>query len=220
MRSTVDPARSGHPPRLTIVEGSSATGGRPLPASNEGATQDVDWAILMARAQDGDRSAYQRLLHEISPYIRSLVVRYHRDRRDVEDTVQDILLTIHAVRRTYDPGRPFAPWLVAITNRRVIDRLRRQGRTRDAEVELTEEHETFAATPSNFQETSVDARALRQAVERLPAGQRQAVTLLKLQELSLKEASAMTGTSVAALKVATHRALKTLRRMLHADNES
>jgi RNA polymerase sigma-70 factor (ECF subfamily) len=56
--------------------------------------------------------------------------------------------------------------------------------------------------------------ALHHAIRALPAGQRQAIELLKLQEMSLKEASVATGTSVGALKVATHRAIVSLRRML------
>jgi RNA polymerase sigma-70 factor (ECF subfamily) len=55
---------------------------------------------------------------------------------------------------------------------------------------------------------------LEQALRTLPASQRRAIELLKLQEMSLKEASAATGTSVTALKVATHRAIVSLRRIL------
>ena len=47
---------------------------------------------------------------------------------DVEDVVQDVLMTVHAVRHTYDPKRPFGPWLVAIAHGRIIDQLRRQTR--------------------------------------------------------------------------------------------
>jgi RNA polymerase sigma-70 factor (ECF subfamily) len=53
----------------------------------------------------------------------------------------------------------------------------------------------------------------------LPPGQRQAVELLKLRELSLKEASALTGMSIGALKVATHRAIASLRRTLRGIDE-
>ena len=52
---------------------------------------------------------------------------------------------------------------------------------------------------------------LRRAVEGLPAGQRRAITMLKLEEMSLKEASAKSGMSVTSLKVATHRGIKALR---------
>jgi RNA polymerase sigma-70 factor (ECF subfamily) len=167
----------------------------------------------MARAQDGDRAAYRRLLDEITPYLRSLAARRHRDLNDIEDAVQDILLTIHSIRQTYDPARPFGPWLVAIANRRLIDRLRRQGRTRARETELTADHETFAGPPANLEE-GADRHELEQAIDNLPPVQRQAVRLLKLKEMSLKEAAAASGLSVASLKTNTHRALKNLRKML------
>ena len=176
--------------------------------------RELDWSILMARAQDGDRGAYRRLLEEITPFLRSLAARRHRDLSDVEDAVQDVLLTLHAIRDTYDPARPFGPWLVAIANHRLIDRLRRQGRLRSRETALMPEHETFSAGQPNLCEKSLDRRELREAVERLPAGQRQAVRLLKLEERSLKEAAAISGMSIGSLKVATHRALKSLRKIL------
>ena len=172
------------------------------------------WSTLMARAQNGDADAYRRLLEDATPYLRSLV-RRHRDLSgETEDVVQDILLTLHAVRHTYDPGRPFGPWLVAIARRRIVDRLRRRGRVAAAETSLEPEHETIAATGTNIPVTVARRRELEEAIAALPAGQRQAVLLLKLQGMSLKEAALESGMSIAALKVASHRAIKALRVML------
>ena len=172
----------------------------------------------MARAQDGDRQAYRRLLEEIAPYVRSIAVRYvHRG--DLEDVVQDVLLTIHAVRQTYDPMRPFGPWLVAIARRRIIDGLRRRGRTSAREVPLDSEDETFAAPESNYHEAASQGRALREALQELPPGQREAIRMVKLEEMTLKEAAAASGMSVAALKVATHRGLKNLRKIFGKKDE-
>ena len=140
--------------------------------------------------------------------------RHQRNQADAEDTVQYILLTIHAVRHTYDPSRPFGPWLVAIARRRIVDRLRRQGRSSAREIPLEPEHETFAARETNLAEIAGDEHALREAIQRLPEGQRRAITLLKLEDMSLKEAAAASGQSVTALKVATHRAVKSLRKIL------
>lgn len=172
----------------------------------------ADWSMAMARAQRGDREAYRRLLEDITPYLRALAAHRVRNRSDIEDTVQDVLLTIHAVRHTYDPARPFGPWLVAIANRRIVDGLRRRGRIGSHETATDDDLETFSAPAANLQEEAVDAHAVRDAVERLPAGQRDAVRMLKLEGMTLKEAAAASGMSVAALKVATHRALKTLRK--------
>jgi RNA polymerase sigma-70 factor (ECF subfamily) len=185
----------------------------------EPAIPDVDWTILMARAQDGDAAAYLRLLEEITPYLRSLAARRHRDQYDIEDAVQDVLLTVHSIRHTYDPARPFGPWLVVIANRRFVDRLRRQGRVRTRETPLTAEHETFAEPQANLEERS-DRHGLEGAIDNLPPVQRQAIRLLKLKEMSLKEAATASGMSIASLKVATHRALKNLRNMLTDRNDT
>ena len=209
---------------LTVVQGALTSGcapGRSEPGAGgkPPADRDLEWSILMARAQDGDSDAYRRLLEEVTPYIRSLAASRHRDPSDVEDAVQDILLTIHAVRHTYDPTRPFRPWLVTIANRRLVDRLRRQGRLRSRETALTSDHETFQAGQANLHQEVSYRHELRAALDNLPPGQRQAIRLLKLNELSLKEAATATGLSVTALKGATHRALKNLRKMLSPRSE-
>lgn len=200
--------RNGRPPLLRLVGNEDAARAAPEPT-----IRDTDWAILMAHAQDGDRSAYQRLLREITPYLRSLAARRHRDPSDIEDAVQDILLTVHAIRHTFDPTRPFGPWLVTIANRRFIDRLRRQGRRRDRETPLTPEHETFSEPRANLEERP-DRHELEKAIDELPPMQRKAVQLLKLNEMSLKEASTASGMSIASLKVNVHRAVKNLRKIL------
>ncbi|HXJ00526.1 MAG TPA: sigma-70 family RNA polymerase sigma factor [Micropepsaceae bacterium] len=174
----------------------------------------------MRLAQDGDQAAYRSLLTNITPYLRTLCARQHRDARDVEDSVQDILLTLHTIRHTYDPARPFKPWLVAIGRRRIIDRLRTNRRSRLRETELLAEHETFSIDESNIHEAQSESRVLRDAVESLPKGQRDAVTLLKIEEKSLAEAAAQSGMTVAALKVSTHRAVKALRKILEGKRQS
>jgi RNA polymerase sigma factor (sigma-70 family) len=174
---------------------------------------DLEWSILMARAQDGDAAAYLRLLEQITPYLRSRSARYLRDSRDIEDTVQDILLTVHAVRRTYDPSRPFGPWLLAIANRRAFDKLRRRIREQARETPLTEAHESVAPEPAAG-ESGADAHRLSKAIRDLPPSQREAIRLLKLEERTLKEAATISSMSVASLKMATHRALRRLRDLL------
>jgi RNA polymerase sigma factor (sigma-70 family) len=207
----------GRSPALRIVAGidarAAASGGRDDPHA-----RDLDWSILMARGQRGESDAYCRLLEEITPYLRALAARRHRDPADIEDAVQDIIVTVHTIRATYDPSRPFAPWLVAIANRRLVDRLRRQGRRRARETALSAEHEAFADPKMNIEE-QVEQHRLEAAVNQLPAGQQQAIRLLKLKEMSLAEASLASGLSIAALKVATHRAVKTLRKMLSSRSE-
>jgi RNA polymerase sigma-70 factor (ECF subfamily) len=179
----------------------------------------LDWSKLMARAQNGDRQAYRILLEDLAPYVRSIAGRCFKQPSDVEDAVQDVLLTVHMVRHAYDPRRPFGPWLLAITNRRIIDRLRRETRQKALDIALSARHETFSTAPANLHDTSFDEAVLGEAIEQLPPEQRQAIKLLKLNEMSLKEAAAVSGRSIVALKVATHRAIKSLRKILGQRSE-
>jgi RNA polymerase sigma-70 factor (ECF subfamily) len=176
---------------------------------------------LLRAAQRGDAASYTELLRIITPRIRQIVRRQRgfAGSAETEDLVQDVLLSVHAVRATYDPARPFVPWLLSIVRNRLADGGRRYARTARREVHAEDGDVTFAEAEANLDiEELADAAAVREAVRALPEAQRQAIELLKLEELSLKEASARTGTSIAALKVATHRALATLRRKL--GNES
>jgi RNA polymerase sigma-70 factor, ECF subfamily len=179
---------------------------------------DLRWSRLMAAAQDGDRDAYRRLLGEIVPFVRAIVARHHGTPDRAEDVVQDTLLTLHRVRHTYDPARSFKHWLAMIARRRSIDALRRRLRVGSVEISDDAAYETFADPGANrMVETRDAARGLRAAVAGLPERQREALELLKLREMSLREASQATGTSVAALKVNVHRALKALRARLKGE---
>jgi RNA polymerase sigma-70 factor (ECF subfamily) len=178
------------------------------------------WRQLMRAAQDGDNAAYAALLSEILPVLRRFVAYRWPSAPDVEDIVQEVLLSVHTVRHTYDPARPFMPWLMTIAMRRTIDAARRRTARNANETTVDAMPETFSGDDTkNEQETSDDQEAIRRALAQLPDGQRQAVELMKVRGLSLLEASAVTGKSVASLKVSVHRGLKTMREVLKRETQ-
>jgi RNA polymerase sigma factor (sigma-70 family) len=183
-------------------------------SASQRAASDLRLAALMQAAQDGDRVAYAGLLHELVPLLQRLVRRRlgFLQPTDREDLVQDILMSLHAARATYDPRRPFTPWVMSIAHHRMVDRARRHSKVWANEVLVDE----FAELSFNEESDSAnseygDPEALRQAVNRLPAGQRTAIELLKFRELSLKQAADVSGMSMSALKVSVHRGIKRLR---------
>lgn len=187
--------------------------GRAVTAESNG-----QWEAWMAAAQAGDTRAYDRLLRDCLPLLRAIARRRIRDSHEAEDAVQDTLLTMHRMIATYDPSRPLRPWIVAIAERRCIDRLRRRGRGAGRETPIDDHAETLAAPETGDGVDRVAARELRDAVAELPDSQRTALRLAKLEDLPLAEAAKRSGLSVGALKVATHRALRSLRRRLGADD--
>ena len=179
------------------------------------AEQREAWSQLMVAAQGGDGAAYRQLLHEVAPFVRAFSRSRGLAQPQSDDLAQDVLLTVHRVRHTYDPARPFVPWLLAITQRRMIDLYRRDRRVRDNEQADPEQLATFAAPEANDTvETAEQSVWLRQAIADLPPKQREALELVKLGELSVNEAAERSGQSAAAIKVNVHRAIKALRRVL------
>src|SRR5262249_29640278 len=172
---------------------------------------------LMRNAQDGDQAAYALLLREVLPILKRVVQARlgFLPVMDREDLVQDILMSLHAARATYDPARPFKPWLMTIAYNRMVDQARRNSRRMANDVPI-DEYPTHvgdvdaAAAADRYG----DPQELRRAIKVLPKGQRSSIELLKLREMSLKEASQATGMSVSALKVSVHRAIRTLRTSL------
>ena len=175
---------------------------------------------LMQAAQAGDMRAYERLLREITPRLRQMVRKRRQffSAEEVEDQVQEILLSIHAVRATYDPKRAFMPWLSTIAHNRLIDSARRFYRGKSNEVQMDELPVTFADDLANIEnEEYRDPEELAIAIKGLPEGQRKAIEMLKLREMSLKEAAAASGTTTGSLKISIHRAVLNLRKALNKE---
>jgi RNA polymerase sigma factor (sigma-70 family) len=188
-------------------------------------TDDLEQRLarLMAAAQHGDASAYQALLRDCVPVIAASARRQGVSPDRVDDVVQEVLVTIHRARASYDPGRPFLPWLRAIAQRRAIDGLRRQGRQAGREVHdpiAYESHPQEMAEADEMLDAQTRAQTLRASIATLPPGQRQAVERLGLQGQTLEEAAAETGRSKVALKVNLHRAIKALRGKLGGRTEA
>jgi RNA polymerase sigma factor (sigma-70 family) len=175
------------------------------------------WSTMMASAQAGDRAAYERLLRECIPVIERVARRQNVQPGAIDDVVQEVLLTVHRVRQTYDPARPFVAWLSTIAKRRAIDMLRHSGRHSRREIHAPVAYEAYSdpdSNPASGSEHDDRTKVLNDAVAGLSSGQRQAVEHLALKEQSPAEASAATGRTEGALRVNLHRALKSLQARL------
>jgi RNA polymerase sigma factor (sigma-70 family) len=164
------------------------------------------WEYLMSAAQAGDSSAYRRLLGEV----RRWLVYFYAQRLPpghVEDAVQEALIAVHDKRHTYDPRRPFKPWLTAIARHKWIDRLRSIGRDRSVELspELAAADQTGAM---------ISASVLEELMTRLKPAQQAAIRLVKLEGFSVEEAAARTGQSPSLIKVNIHRGIARLAAMV------
>jgi RNA polymerase sigma factor (sigma-70 family) len=168
----------------------------------------------MAAAQAGDRVAYETLLRDCVSFIVSVARGQGVPSDRTDDVVQEVLLTVHRARATYDPRRSFNAWLRVIVERRAIDILRQVYRRGAREVHAPlayESHADEAVDLSAGIEHRERVERVGAALAQLPRRQREAVHHLMLEEKSLDDAAMSTGRSKGSLKVNLHRALNALR---------
>jgi RNA polymerase sigma-70 factor (ECF subfamily) len=170
---------------------------------------DDPWSRMMKAAIAGDEGAYRRLLEEIARSVRAMArAAFARARvgdADIEDAVQETLLAIHLKRHTWDAGQKLAPWVYAIARHKIVDAMRRRGARR---FEPLEDFQDFLAAPEPEDPHALsDARRL---LETLAPRQRDIVSAISLEGQSIAATAARLSMSEVAVRVALHRALRSL----------
>jgi RNA polymerase sigma-70 factor (ECF subfamily) len=171
-----------------------------------------NWDRMMAAAQGGDANAYKSLLAELVPWLR----RYYARRLPpamTEDAVQDVLLAVHEKRHTYDPARPFGPWLAAIARYKWIDRLR------SLKAEAAEPLDENISVPDHG-DAVIAGSTFQRLLAELKRPQAEAIRLVKLEGYSVEEASRASGQSVSLIKVNIHRGLKRLANIVRTAGDA
>jgi RNA polymerase sigma factor (sigma-70 family) len=172
-------------------------------------SQENDWAVWMRAAMTGDAGAYRQLLVSLAPRLRAVARSRCRSlgapEDEIEDLVQEVLLTIHLKRGTWDQSRPIGPWVAAITRNKLIDVLRRRGR------HITVPIEDFVdSLQAEDQSPELPAREIDSLLARLRPQQREIVRSISLNGSSIRETADRLQMTEGAVRVTLHRALKTL----------
>lgn len=175
---------------------------------------DRSFSDLMRRSQSGDAAAYQLLLTGLSGVLDRFLSRRIERKETREDLCQEILMSVHHSRHTYDPSRPFLPWVHAIAHFKVIDYWRKSGR--HPEHMAIEEALFEAASTYIPREAMLSEAGITEHLHELPDKQRIAIELVKQEGLSIAEAAQKMGMSESAVKVSIHRAIVALRKKLGA----
>ncbi len=172
----------------------------------------VDFAALTRAAFADDKVAYRKLLQETSRFLRPFLSRILNNEGDREDVLQEILISIHKARSTYDGNRPYKPWAYAIAKFRLNDFLRKRYADRLRRSVGLEEAENI---PDNDVTKSAFAyESIHELLHHVSEKQAAILQLLHREGLTSKEAALKLGMKESAVKVTAHRAYKILRKKL------
>jgi RNA polymerase sigma-70 factor (ECF subfamily) len=180
-------------------------------------TPDLD---LIRSVLAGRTSDFETLVIRYQPRVFGTVRRYARRESEVEDIVQEIFLKAFQKLESFRADAPFEHWLMTIAVRTCYDFLRQHQRNRELNVtdisddESSDYFQRVGADPAS-QEEALAARALVETVlSQLSPASRMVITLLEIEERSVKEIAALTGWSQTLVKVRAFRARAEMKKAL------
>ena len=181
--------------------------------SNKKTSQSDLWTEYAAKAQAGDKAAYNQLLKEIAPFIRNFVLGSLANDDWADDIMQEVLISVHKSLKTYSPDRPFKPWLMAIINFRRTDYLRKHYKARDNKKTSLDDYDFQNSHVTNPAHAG-EYKDIEAALETLPDNHRKVFEMIKIQGYTAKEVANEMGMSVSAVKVSAHRTMNKLKKIL------
>ena len=182
-----------------------------MSAQTNQAQEWQEWAIA---AQGGDKRAYTQLLQSITPYIRNVIIGSLSNPSAAEDITQEVLISVHKSLSTYQPDRPFKPWLMAIVNFRRTDYLRKHYAQRRDKTTTTDENYEFEANNVTNPAHAGELKDIENALASLPEQQQRIFKMIKIEGYSAQEVANEMNMNESAVKVSAHRAMKKLQGLL------
>lgn len=181
---------------------------RTAPSLTDRTLLESQWAGWFQAAMAGDAAAYRKFLGSVTPFVRAIAkrrcVKLGTPIFDAEDIVQEVLLAIHLKRGTWNPSRPIGPWISAIARNKVVDSFRRR---RHVDVPVEDYVNTLVAEEPT---RNPEPFKLERMLKGLKEVQRKIVTSVSIEGMGIRQTANSLGMTEGAVRVALHRALKSL----------
>ena len=177
-------------------------------------------AELIAAVLAGNAASFEPLVQKYSPRVFATARRYARRESEVEDIAQEVWLKAFDKLKSFRGEAPFEHWLMRMTVRTCFDFLRAHQRNRESSIsEISDAEddwlERFAVAPDTVSDHADAAKLLVERVlEKLSPEARLVITLLEIEDRSVKEIAELTGWSVPLVKVRAFRARSEMRKIL------
>ena len=167
---------------------------------------------LMTLALAGDKRAYSSALQQSSQMLRGYLSKRLSNKNAIDDVLQEILISVHKARHTYDGRRPYTPWLFAIARYRLQDYLRTH--YKDHVYHAAELGDAENNSFSDVTEPELTYESIKEEIGQLPKKQASILHLIHGEGYTAKEVADKIGMTESAVKVSAHRAYKILKEKL------
>lgn len=178
-----------------------------------------DEAALVARAQQGDTSAYEALVRAYQQMAFRVAFLVTHDEQEAADAAQDAFIRAYRALGSFDVEQPFRPWLLKIVTNLAINRLRSiQRRTRALDSYAREMIANEDAPSPDHHLAQVDQNdQLMRAVRKLAPDEQSLISLRYWMELPETELAVIFSVPVGTIKSRLHRTLGHLRDIIRVE---
>jgi RNA polymerase sigma-70 factor (ECF subfamily) len=184
-------------------------------AVTEPSPQPPPEAELVRRVQKGDRDAFELLARRYYKPIYAVVASFLPESADVEDAAQEVFLRALDRIQSFDPHRPFAPWLYQVARNVARNHLKSAKRRRTEPLTTTQETASpCGSRPDVELERAEVRRVITEAMEDLPEQQRTAFRLFDVEGYRAADVGALMGLSAASVRSNVYHARRALRARL------
>jgi RNA polymerase sigma-70 factor (ECF subfamily) len=187
-------------------------------ASRKTSMLEEELRKLMVLALEGNSVAYESFLLRVSEMLKKFIGSSSGIRGisvaspdQLDDWVQEILLTIHRKRDLYRREMPIVPWIRAIAHHRMIDLIRADSR-RPKTIDWTGLEDSFELMAPAVSSSEESSQELAELTEGLSEKQKEILYMAKVDEMPLAMIAEQRGMSLSSVKVTVHRALLAIRR--------
>lgn len=173
---------------------------------------------LMIRSLNGDQDAYKTLLQEFIIILEKYFQKKVQNPSDIDDLIQETLISIHKARHTYDSKLSLLSWAYSIAYCRYIDFIRKTSKIKKNEVQFETFPEDITNKEKDMNYLYEEKNRMESVLNKLSEKERKIFTLLKIEKFSIREVSKKMEMSESALKVAAHRIYKKIRKLINQED--
>lgn len=179
-------------------------------------------------AQQGDATAFDRLVDAYAPRLFGFLYRLTGSRQEAEDLLQEVYLRLVRTIEAYSHEGRFDAWLFRIAANLVRDRVRKvrrsgshvSGSGDDGNGSMIESVEAEAPGVEHRLQLSEEVDALNRALAELPDAEREVIVLRHFSQMSFKEIAEATDVPLGTALARGHRGLEKLRKLMDVEDST
>ncbi len=196
-----------------------STSQKSIPFYTAAELENIDEDELVNRFQNGDTEAFNPLVRKYEKRIYNLIYQRVRNKQNAEDIRQEVFLKAFKALPKFKGGSAFYSWIYRIAINCSIDFQRKRKKMLTFEELPSDADDVlnmadWHPSPEELVEEEELGRLIRQAVKKLPPGQRRVFNLRHRRDLAIKEIAVLLNRSEGTIKTHLHHAHRRLQVML------